>query len=98
MLHGSLINITILEDVNTSVDFFLEDSSHIDCIFFHFLKLVLLFQAFEDAWKEACSKKRSVFMVPSGRTYLVNATKFNGPCANGLIIQVIIKLISRMII
>ncbi|KAK6781363.1 hypothetical protein RDI58_023547 [Solanum bulbocastanum] len=45
-------------------------------------------KAFEDAWKEACSKRRSVFMVPSGRTYLVNATKFNGPCANGLIIQV----------
>ncbi|KAJ8547022.1 hypothetical protein K7X08_010608 [Anisodus acutangulus] len=45
-------------------------------------------KAFEDAWKQACSKRRSVFLVPPGRTYLVNATKFNGPCDNGLIIQV----------
>ncbi|PHU21258.1 hypothetical protein BC332_06365 [Capsicum chinense] len=45
-------------------------------------------KAFEDAWKQACSTRRSVFMVPSGRTYLINATKFDGPCANGLTIQV----------
>ncbi|XP_060180182.1 probable polygalacturonase At1g80170 [Lycium barbarum] len=45
-------------------------------------------KAFEDAWKQACSKRRSVFLVPSRRTYLVNATRFNGPCDNGLIIQV----------
>nr|XP_016511081.1 PREDICTED: probable polygalacturonase At1g80170 [Nicotiana tabacum] len=45
-------------------------------------------KAFVDAWNQACSKRRSVFLVPSGRTYLVNATKFSGPCANRLIIQV----------
>ncbi|XP_075085272.1 putative polygalacturonase At1g80170 [Nicotiana tabacum] len=45
-------------------------------------------KAFVDAWNQACSKRRSVFLVPSGRIYLVNATRFSGPCANRLIIQV----------
>ena len=40
------------------------------------------------AWKQACGTPKSVLLVPQGRTYLVNATKFNGPCERKLIIQV----------
>ncbi|CAF2194240.1 unnamed protein product [Brassica rapa] len=45
-------------------------------------------QAFVSAWKIACSAPRSVLLVPQGRSYLVNATKFNGPCQENLIIQI----------
>ncbi|XP_010552650.1 PREDICTED: probable polygalacturonase At1g80170 [Tarenaya hassleriana] len=45
-------------------------------------------QAFINAWSTACSTPRSVFLVPQGRRYLVNATKFNGPCEDKLIIQI----------
>jgi polygalacturonase len=45
-------------------------------------------QAFVSAWSKACSTSKSVFLVPEGRRYLVNATKFNGPCEQKLIIQI----------
>ncbi|CAN0893003.1 Probable polygalacturonase At1g80170 [Linum grandiflorum] len=45
-------------------------------------------QAFANAWKIACNTTKSVFLVPPGRRYLVNATKFKGPCADKLIIQI----------
>ncbi|KAL1222991.1 putative polygalacturonase [Cardamine amara subsp. amara] len=45
-------------------------------------------QAFISAWSKACSTTKSVFLVPEGRRYLVNATKFNGPCEQKLIIQI----------
>lgn len=45
-------------------------------------------QAFTKAWDVACSTPKSVFLVPEGRRYLVNATRFKGPCADTLIIQV----------
>ncbi|KAI7725357.1 hypothetical protein M8C21_029705 [Ambrosia artemisiifolia] len=45
-------------------------------------------KAFENAWKQACSTAKSVLLVPPGRTYLVNATKFKGPCSGKLIIQI----------
>ncbi|XP_057496435.1 probable polygalacturonase At1g80170 isoform X1 [Actinidia eriantha] len=45
-------------------------------------------QAFVDAWKQACSTPKSVFLVPIGRRYLLNATRFKGPCADKLIIQI----------
>ncbi|XP_050207132.1 probable polygalacturonase At1g80170 isoform X2 [Mercurialis annua] len=45
-------------------------------------------QAFVNAWKTACSTPKSVFLVPSGRSYLVNATKFKGPCEEKLVIQI----------
>ncbi|KAL3845672.1 hypothetical protein ACJIZ3_003075 [Penstemon smallii] len=45
-------------------------------------------QAFVSAWKQACSVPKSVFMVPGGRRYLVNATRFRGPCADNLVIQI----------
>ncbi|KAK1298592.1 hypothetical protein QJS10_CPB14g00100 [Acorus calamus] len=45
-------------------------------------------QAFIDAWGKACSTKDAVFLVPEGGQYLVKAVKFNGPCANNLIIQI----------
>ncbi|KAH7570302.1 hypothetical protein JRO89_XS05G0083300 [Xanthoceras sorbifolium] len=44
-------------------------------------------QAFVNAWSTACSTAKSVFLVPPGRRYLVNATRFNGPCADKLVIQ-----------
>ncbi|CAH1414966.1 unnamed protein product [Lactuca virosa] len=45
-------------------------------------------KAFGDAWKEACSTATAVLLVPPDRTYLVNATRFKGPCAENLIIQI----------
>ncbi|KAJ6724114.1 hypothetical protein OIU85_022079 [Salix viminalis] len=45
-------------------------------------------QAFVKAWATACAVPKSVFLVPSGGRYLVNATRFKGPCADNLIIQI----------
>uniref|UniRef100_A0A6N2K2X8 endo-polygalacturonase n=1 Tax=Salix viminalis TaxID=40686 RepID=A0A6N2K2X8_SALVM len=45
-------------------------------------------QAFENAWNTACTTPKSVFLVPPGRHYLVNATIFKGPCAERLVIQI----------
>ncbi|KAL8137918.1 hypothetical protein V2J09_003919 [Rumex salicifolius] len=45
-------------------------------------------QAFKSAWNQACSTRRSVLLVPEGRTYLVNATRFQGPCAKSLSIRI----------
>nr|GMD18177.1 probable polygalacturonase At1g80170 [Ipomoea batatas] len=45
-------------------------------------------KAFSDAWKQACSIPRSVLLVPSEGRYLVNATRFKGPCAGNLIVQI----------
>ncbi|CAI9764102.1 unnamed protein product [Fraxinus pennsylvanica] len=45
-------------------------------------------QAFVNAWKQACSTPKSVFLVPEGRRYLVNASRFRGPCADKLVIQI----------
>ncbi|RAL40011.1 hypothetical protein DM860_008151 [Cuscuta australis] len=45
-------------------------------------------KAFADAWTQACSAERSVLLVPSKRSYLVSATRFKGPCARNLIVQI----------
>uniref|UniRef100_A0A2C9UPG6 endo-polygalacturonase n=2 Tax=Manihot esculenta TaxID=3983 RepID=A0A2C9UPG6_MANES len=45
-------------------------------------------QAFVKAWETACGTPKSVFFVPPGHRYLVNATKFKGPCENKLVIQI----------
>ncbi|KAD1033746.1 hypothetical protein E3N88_43394 [Mikania micrantha] len=45
-------------------------------------------QAFQNAWKQACSTAAAVLLVPPDRTYLVNATRFRGPCAEDLIVQI----------
>ncbi|KAJ6332552.1 hypothetical protein OIU77_008591 [Salix suchowensis] len=45
-------------------------------------------QAFVKAWGTACAVPKTVFLVPSGGRYLVNATRFKGPCADNLIIQI----------
>ncbi|KAK4773841.1 hypothetical protein SAY87_028860 [Trapa incisa] len=45
-------------------------------------------EAFVKAWNTACSTSNSVFLVPPGRIYLVNATSFKGPCADKLVIQI----------
>ncbi|MCH98137.1 putative polygalacturonase, partial [Trifolium medium] len=44
-------------------------------------------EALQKAWGVACSTPKSVLLVPQGRRYLVNATKFIGPCKDNLIIQ-----------
>ncbi|CAI9092941.1 OLC1v1028316C1 [Oldenlandia corymbosa var. corymbosa] len=44
--------------------------------------------AFVNAWKQACTTPRAVFLVPQGRRYLVNATRFKGPCDDKLLIQI----------
>ncbi|KAJ6904274.1 polygalacturonase [Populus alba x Populus x berolinensis] len=55
----------------------------------NWLCFVLLYhQAFENAWNTACTTPKSVFLVPPGRHYMVNATRFKGPCADRLIIQI----------
>ncbi|KAL7128489.1 hypothetical protein ABFS83_14G320700 [Erythranthe nasuta] len=45
-------------------------------------------QAFVNAWNKACSTDRSVLLVPQGRRYLVNATRFRGPCSDKFVIQI----------
>ncbi|KAM7269438.1 hypothetical protein ACFE04_024935 [Oxalis oulophora] len=51
-------------------------------------------QAFVKAWNIACSTPNSVFLVPPGRIYLVNATRFKGPCADKLIVEIDGKIIA----
>ncbi|KAH9627203.1 hypothetical protein KSS87_020749 [Heliosperma pusillum] len=45
-------------------------------------------QAFSKAWNKACSTRKSMLLVPKGRRYLVNATIFNGPCVDKLIVKI----------
>ncbi|EPS67804.1 hypothetical protein M569_06969 [Genlisea aurea] len=45
-------------------------------------------QAFLGAWQQACSSPKSVFLVPEGQRYRVNATKFVGPCTDTIVIQI----------
>ncbi|GFP81437.1 probable polygalacturonase at1g80170, partial [Phtheirospermum japonicum] len=39
-------------------------------------------------WKQACLTSNSVLLVPENRSYLVNATRFKGPCAGKLRVQI----------
>ncbi|KAJ1704343.1 hypothetical protein LUZ63_004122 [Rhynchospora breviuscula] len=45
-------------------------------------------QAFINAWAKACSLENAVFLIPDGRQYKVNATKFKGPCQDKITIQI----------
>ncbi|CAL1383402.1 unnamed protein product [Linum trigynum] len=45
-------------------------------------------KAFVNAWSTVCNTTKAVFLVPPGRQYKVNATKFKGPCVDKLIIQI----------
>ncbi|CAA7397573.1 unnamed protein product [Spirodela intermedia] len=45
-------------------------------------------QAFLSAWNRSCSLNNSVFLVPAGKSYLVRAVRFRGPCTDDLIIQI----------
>ncbi|CAL0330993.1 unnamed protein product [Lupinus luteus] len=51
-------------------------------------------EAFRKAWNISCATPKSVFLVPQGRIYLVNATKFIGPCAGNIIIQIDGKVVA----
>ncbi|KAL2923618.1 Polygalacturonase [Bienertia sinuspersici] len=45
-------------------------------------------QAFVKAWDEACSSSNAIFLVPSGKTYLLKQITFKGPCKSSLTIKV----------
>ncbi|KAK2975713.1 hypothetical protein RJ640_010772 [Escallonia rubra] len=45
-------------------------------------------QAFEKAWKEACSSTGAVFVVPMNKNYLVKPIRFTGPCKSALTMQI----------
>ncbi|XP_010554840.1 PREDICTED: polygalacturonase ADPG2-like [Tarenaya hassleriana] len=45
-------------------------------------------QAFVNAWKKACSTSGAVLLVPKGKTYLLKAIRFQGPCKSPLTIQI----------
>lgn len=51
-------------------------------------------EAFESAWKEACSSSRTVFRVSKGKTYLVKPITFSGPCHSALTVQVLGKIVA----
>lgn len=51
-------------------------------------------EAFENAWKEACTSSGSVFRVPRGKTYLVKPVTFSGPCHSALTVQVLGKIVA----
>lgn len=67
----------LLNQIRTSIEFSL---LHVPCY---------CYQAFVNAWKLACNTSNSVFLVPNGRRYLVNATRFRGPCSDNFIVQVV---------
>ncbi|KAG9158464.1 hypothetical protein Leryth_013214 [Lithospermum erythrorhizon] len=39
--------------------------------------------AFLEAWKKACNTPQSVLLVPANKTYVLNPTRFLGPCQPG---------------
>ncbi|XVE61146.1 hypothetical protein DITRI_Ditri06bG0016600 [Diplodiscus trichospermus] len=46
-------------------------------------------EAFEKAWKEACSSKAAVVLeVPKEKSYLLKPIRFSGPCNSNLTIQI----------
>ncbi|XWS59132.1 hypothetical protein CRYUN_Cryun08bG0095900 [Craigia yunnanensis] len=46
-------------------------------------------EAFEKAWKEACSSKGAVVLeVPEKKSYLLKPIRFSGPCKSDLTIQI----------
>ena len=64
---------------------FCRDNTELKCLFCN--------QAFRKAWETACSSSNSVLLVPKEGRYLVNATKFKGPCKHGMVIQVSHRII-----
>ncbi|TYI94258.1 hypothetical protein E1A91_D02G190800v1 [Gossypium mustelinum] len=45
-------------------------------------------EAFRKAWNTSCATSKSVLLVPPGHRYLVNATRFKGPCEERLVVQI----------
>ncbi|XP_021740975.1 polygalacturonase-like [Chenopodium quinoa] len=45
-------------------------------------------QAFQKAWKEACSFSGAIFMVPSNKNYLLKPITFSGPCKSAITMQI----------
>ncbi|KAA3482997.1 putative polygalacturonase isoform X1 [Gossypium australe] len=52
-------------------------------------------EAFRKAWNTSCSTSKSVLLVPPGRRYLVNATRFKGPCEERLVVQIDGTIVAR---
>ncbi|KDP45415.1 hypothetical protein JCGZ_09664 [Jatropha curcas] len=44
-------------------------------------------QAFEKAWKEACSSKGAILLVPKNK-YSVKQVRFSGPCKSSITVQI----------
>lgn len=55
-------------------------------------------EAFELAWKEACSSRKATLLVPKGRTYHLKPITFSGPCRDPLTLKIngMIKASPRM--
>lgn len=54
------------------------------------LLLICTPKAFEETWKVACSSHSSevIMYIPAGKTFLLNQTRFNGPCKSPITVQV----------
>ncbi|XP_037427668.1 polygalacturonase ADPG2-like [Triticum dicoccoides] len=52
-------------------------------------------EAFEETWKVACSSHNSevIMYIPAGKTFLLNQTRFDGPCKSPITVQVDCKRI-----
>lgn len=63
-------------------------------VFLHVLNYIFVcmhwnFQAFMQAWKEACSNKGAVIVVvPIDKTYRLKPIRFSGPCKANLTVEV----------
>lgn len=45
-------------------------------------------EAFMKAWKEACSSREAILLVPKGRRYLLKPITFTGPCKSDLTMKI----------
>lgn len=52
----------------------------------------LSMQAFNSAWKVACSSEKAVLLVPINRIYHLKPVTFAGPCNSGLTMRVSLLL------
>ncbi|CAN1281810.1 Polygalacturonase At1g48100 [Linum perenne] len=45
--------------------------------------------AFRAAWKDACAVESATVLAPSGFSFMITSTIFNGPCKSGLVLKLI---------
>ncbi|CAN1151049.1 Polygalacturonase At1g48100 [Linum perenne] len=44
--------------------------------------------AFRAAWKDACAVESATVLAPSGFSFMITSTIFNGPCKSGLVLKI----------